>query len=107
MVTAVSVKQGWFYECLTDLPTGGSRSPSISACLCSDPSHGISSPTLKGRNEAFLSHATHYLRVTFRVARPQMYSETETKILELLVHLHVLRLQNRRGCLSGIWHLLG
>lgn len=106
MVTAVSVKQGWFYECLTELRRE-TLSPSISACLCSDPSHGNSSPTLKGRNEDFLSHANHYLRVTFRVVRPQMYFETETKILEILVHLHVLWLENKHGCLSGIWHLLG
>lgn len=47
----------------------------------------------------FLSHANHYLRVTFRVVSPQMDFETDTRILEILVHL--LLLQNRQRCLSG------
>ncbi|KAM7372984.1 hypothetical protein PAMP_007872 [Pampus punctatissimus] len=41
MVMAMSVKQGWFYECLTELDLETLRlRPSL---LCSDPGHGNSS----------------------------------------------------------------
>ncbi|CAK6949686.1 Hypothetical predicted protein [Scomber scombrus] len=57
MATAVSMKRGWFYECLTELDLEPLRlCPSL---LCSDPGHGNSL-----WNEAFQTHANHYVRVT-------------------------------------------
>lgn len=67
MVTAVSVKRGWFYECLTELDLETLRlRPSL---LCSDPRHG------KLPREAFLSHANHYVSVTVRLANPHTHSD--------------------------------
>lgn len=90
MVTAVSVKRGWFYECLTELDFGDSASLSISALLWSWPRK------LFLWNEAFLSHANHYVRVTVRLVSPQMYSDVNwyQDFTDLVLH-------SRHGCLSG------
>lgn len=91
MVTVVSMEQGMVLRVFDRPRLRDTLSPSVSACLCSDPSHGNSSPALRGRNESFLSHANHYLRVIFRLVSSQMYTETDTKIVQILVHLLVLK----------------
>ena len=69
MVTAVSVKTECFFFVFLQVAVhlGHTCPPTL---------------MLTGRNEASLSHANHYLRVTFRVACPEMYFETDTGVFK-------------------------
>lgn len=93
MVTAVSVKQGWFYECLTELPMGDTQSPSIL---------GLSA--LIPVTETFLlcwkagMKQEHYLRVSLLKSTDILWNfYRDIKFLSSLI---VLR--NWHGCLSGL-----